>query len=106
MTDQTDTKTFQYGGVEITIVARPKTKHREALRRVYRKTALARPSLSASTCQEFAAIVAYTVSVKGDVWKPPSPNDDEETLGMALDTWLEEVDEALTELWVDEIEKK
>ena len=106
MTSNEETRVVPYGDGEIVLVARPKNKHRELRRQVYRKLANALPGTSVGTVDEFAAVITYVSGTTGDIWKPPSPHASEQELVDAFHFWMNDVDEDFTNVVLGELEKK
>ena len=79
-------RSIKYGSVTI-ITHAPTMRMRELSRKVAQKLAAA--DVTPQTRGEFATIVAYTKSVEGVEWTPPSPNADKRELLAALEEWLE-----------------
>lgn len=93
----TETRTFEYEGATVHVIAKRKNKHREHGRRISRL--LVADGADESTAAEFSGIVAYTDHVDGKIWHPPSVLASEVEIKNAFAVWLEEVDADLTDLW-------
>lgn len=77
---------IKHGDVTITAHA-PSLRLRDTSRKVAAK--LADADVSIQTRGEFATIVAYTKSVQGLDWQPPSAHADKRELVAALEEWLD-----------------
>lgn len=92
---------FSVGGQTITVVAEPLNKHKEWLRRII--DALEPTGATRATRSDYGVIVAYTVSVEGEGWKPPSPHSPAAELIEDFNHWLETGSGTVSEKWVDNI---
>lgn len=91
-------KTFAYNGATYTINTNPTNRQREDARQLWRK--LQDLDLTPSTVAEFSSLVVYTVDVKGNGWRPPSPQAAKEDIIAALEEWFDQP-AAFTEQWLN-----
>lgn len=92
-----ETRSFEYEGSTVHVIARRKNKHREYGRRISRMLIAA--GVEEGSAAEFSGIVAYTHHVDGKLWHPPSALASDAEIKAAFAVWLEEVDADLTDLW-------
>lgn len=93
-----NTTTFEYDGSTVTIIRKRKNRHRDTFARVLEVVRGA--GIAERPSSHFAAIVAYTTAVEGDLWQPPPPDAAPETILAAYDVWWNDVDGDATDAWL------
>lgn len=93
-----NTRVVTIAGAKVTVVDKFKLKHRNQLRRAYRIAQIA--GAEHATANEFGLIVARTLIVDGDLWKPPSATASDEELLAGYQYMLENVSGELVDQWL------
>lgn len=93
-----NTRVVTIAGAKVTVVDKFKVKHRNQLRRAYRIAKMA--GAEHDTANEFGLIVARTLVIDGDLWKPPSGTASTEELLDGYLYMLENVTGELIDQWL------